>query len=202
MRNRGLNSGVEPNTRRSRTPPGRKILTDLRLETPSILDGKTQGNEILDTLLSHDDDEDGLIFCTVAFLTAFASQSSPEGTIYLASGVVLPRTYCPHFIKLFDLIHRLKSDLTLINIPPQICLRKLMPTLKASAIEAIDTTAASSHLTQYKARHQSCANFYGYIEGLAAMLSDLNICAASQLQIEVGPMQQMARHKQCALVSA
>jgi hypothetical protein len=97
-----------------------KVMRDLGLETPSILDGKTQGDEILDILLSHGDDEDGVILYTVTLsVTALASRFSPKGTICLASGNILPRIYCPPlFLELFDLIHCLKVNPILTNITP------------------------------------------------------------------------------------
>jgi hypothetical protein len=129
-------------------------MRDLGLETPSIVDGKTQGDEILDILLSHDllsheDDEDKIILYTMTLLvTALASRFSPEGTISLASGNILPRIHCPPlFLELFDLIHCLKVNPILTNTSPQrlsgvptleYCLRKLVPALKAGATEAND----------------------------------------------------------------
>jgi hypothetical protein len=126
-----------------------KVIRDLGLETPSILDRKTQGDEILDILLSHGDNEDRVILYIVTLsVTALASRFSPEGTICLASGNILPRIYCPPlFLELFDLIYCLKVNPILTNITLQhlgtvptleYCLRKLVPALKAGATKAND----------------------------------------------------------------
>jgi hypothetical protein len=126
-----------------------KVMRDLGLETPSILDGKTQGDEILDILLSHEDDEDGVILCAVTLLvTALALRFSLKGTIFLALGNILLRIYCPPlFLELFDLIYCLKVNPILTNISLQrlgavptleYCLRKLVLALKAIATEAND----------------------------------------------------------------
>jgi hypothetical protein len=125
------------------------VIRDLGLETPSIIDRKTQGDKILDILLSYKDDEDKIILYTITLLvTAVVSRFLPEGTICLASGNILPRIYCPPlFLELFDLIYCLKVNPILTNILLQYlgtvptveyCFRKLVPVLKDSATEAND----------------------------------------------------------------
>jgi hypothetical protein len=124
-----------------------KVIRDLGLETPNILDRKTQGDEILDILLSYKDNEDKVILYTVMLsVTAFVSRFLPEGTICLVSENILPRIYCsPLFLKLFNLIYCLKVNPIFTNIILQYlgtvpileyCLRKLVPVLKASTTEA------------------------------------------------------------------
>jgi hypothetical protein len=125
------------------------VMRDLGLETPSILDGKSRGDEILNVLGSQEYDEDGVILVTVTLVvTAIASRFLPEGTICLAPGNVLSRIYCPSFfLELFDLIHYLKANPILTNILPQrsdavptieYFLKKLVPMLKGGTAEAND----------------------------------------------------------------
>jgi hypothetical protein len=126
-----------------------KVIRDLGLETPSIVDRKTQGDEILDILLSHEDDKDKIILYTMTLLvTALTLRFLPKGTISLALGNILLRIYCPSlFLGLFDLIYCLKVNPILTNTLPQrlggvltleYCLRKLVLALKASATKAND----------------------------------------------------------------
>ncbi len=125
------------------------MIRDLGLKTLSILDRKTQGDEILDILLSYKNNEDRVILCIVTLLLiAVALRSLPRGTLCLALGNILLRIYCPLlFLKLFNLIHCLKANPILTNVSLQhlgavptleYYLRKLVLALKASAIKAND----------------------------------------------------------------
>jgi hypothetical protein len=125
------------------------VMRDLGLETPSILDGKSRADEIRNVFLSQEYDEDGVILLTVTLVvTAIASRFLPEGTLCLAPGNALSRTYCPSFfLELFDLIHCLKANPILTDILPQrsdavptivYFLQKLVPMLKGGTAEAND----------------------------------------------------------------
>jgi hypothetical protein len=125
------------------------VMRDLGLETPSILDGKSRADEIRNVFLSQECDEDGVILLTVTLVvTAIASRFLPVGTLCLAPGNVLSRTYCPSFfLELFDLIHCLKANLILTDILPQrsdavptivYFLQKLVPMLKGGTAQAND----------------------------------------------------------------
>jgi hypothetical protein len=76
------------------------VMRGLGLETPSILDGKSQGDEILNVLLSQEYDEDGVILLTLfsmlspsrpsLLLESFIGLETVVGGVYgLASGTLL-----------------------------------------------------------------------------------------------------------------
>ncbi|KAH8790894.1 hypothetical protein F5882DRAFT_377238 [Hyaloscypha sp. PMI_1271] len=80
-------------------------------------------------------------------LEAYGSRFAPPGTVYLASEKRLPKGHCSSTARLhFDQIHKLKSNLLFVDLPPAYTLpdastiverwlRKVLPALKDSSVD-------------------------------------------------------------------